>query len=226
MRLRLQPRQLVWVLLPLLLFVFCLTGQPFSKTLVHKNISTRTLTAAQIANLRVAARHLDGVVLMPNETFSFNKVIGPRTRKRGYLAAPSYLEGENLNTVGGGICLLSSAVYQLALEAGLKIDQRVPHLRTIHSVPPGLDATVWYGQHGGADLKLSNTLKVPVRLQAKVERSVLKLSLHGKRPIKSVSLQRLISRRSPRELLVTVLRNEQMISRDLYRLSGQSAALH
>src|SRR5205085_2176072 len=109
------------------------------------------------------AQRLDGLILQPGTQFSFNQAIGPRTTKRGYRPAPSYLGVDSPSTLGGGLCLLSSGIYQLALETGLPIQQRVPHLRTIHSVPPGLDATVWYG---GADLRFTNTLSQPIQFSA------------------------------------------------------------
>ena len=141
---------------PLVLVVSGWFTQPFSRTLVAQNQSIQMLSTAQQSNLRIAARRLDGLVLRPGGEFSFNRVVGPRTWARGYRPAPSYLGGDSPATLGGGICLLSSALYQAALKAGLKIEQRVPHLRTIHSVPPGLDATVWYG---GADLRFVNNLR-------------------------------------------------------------------
>lgn len=201
--------------LPLLLLACCWWARPFSETVNRQVFSTRMLSSAQITNLRVAVRHLDGTVLRPGESFSFNRIVGPRTRARGYLPAPSYLGEESPATLGGGICLLSSAVYQLALSSGLQIDRRVPHLRAIRSVPPGLDATVWYG---GADLQFVNTLPTPIRLQAVVENSQLSLALQGSHRIKPARIQRMAVRRNTHEVQVTVLRDNQLVSSDLYRL--------
>lgn len=202
--------------LPLALLGACLWSNPFPHVIVEKTVALSTLSSAQKTNIGVATRYLEGVVLQPGETFSFNRAVGPRTVKRGYLPAPSYLGGESPATVGGGICLLSSALYQLALSSGLSITQRVPHLKTIHSVPPGLDATVWYG---GADLRLQNRYAKPVRLSFKRESDSLTVILAGteRKPLQRI--RKTVSKRSETELLVTVFQGDRMVSRDLYRLS-------
>jgi vancomycin resistance protein VanW len=202
--------------MPLVLVVTAWFTQPFSRTLVAQNQSIQLLSSAQQTNLRVAAHRLDGLVLLPGEDFSFNQVVGPRTWGRGYRPAPSYLGGNSPATLGGGICLLSSALYQAALKTGLRIVQRVPHLRTIHSVPPGLDATVWYG---GADLRFVNNLQAPIRLNASIRNHQLQLSLSGAQVLSPRTIQRVETRRNARELMVTVFQQGQMISRDLYQLS-------
>lgn len=202
--------------LPLALLAFCWWGNPFPHVVSEKSLSLRTLSKAQKTNLTVALSRIDGLVLQPGEEFSFNRAVGPRTVKRGYLAAPSYLGGESPSTIGGGICLLSSALYQLALLSDFRITQRVPHLRTIHSVPPGLDATVWYG---GADLRFENNLKNPVRFTLTRQGDTLNVALTGKSKRSGYSIHRTVSRRSKYELLVTVFQNQRMVSRDLYRLS-------
>jgi vancomycin resistance protein YoaR len=181
-----------------------------------QSFSVRTLSKAQRHNLIVAARHLDGWVIPPGDSFSFNRVVGPRTVRRGYQAAPSYLGGDSPATIGGGICLVSSAIYQVALAANLPITQRVPHLRTIHSVPPGLDATVWYG---GADLRFENNLSEPLRLSVVNQDQTLTVRLWGAHADRPPVIHRQVHRRSASEILVTVFRDQRMISRDLYRLT-------
>jgi vancomycin resistance protein YoaR len=202
--------------LPLLLLTLCLWWQPFPYTTNSQTLSTRNLSSAQFINLKRAAQPLDGLVLAPGEIFSFNKTLGPRTTQRGYLPAPSYLGGESPSTVGGGICLLSSALYQLALKTGLDINARTPHLRTIHSVPPGLDATVWYGRE---DLRFTNTLGHPLRLSARLDRDTLRLALWSTKPVQPQTVKRILLRRNAKEIQVQVLRNQHLISSDLYRLS-------
>src|SRR4030095_5328454 len=153
--------------------------------------------------------------------FSFNTIIGPRTVGRGYLPAPSYLGKESPSTIGGGICLVSSLVYQLALEAGLEISERVAHLRTIKTVPPGLDATVWYDR---ADLRFRNNFQHPVVILGEATPGNLTVELAGKGcNRKTASIRRLITHRSPDRFIVEVFRrqgeSEKLVSRDLYRLA-------
>lgn len=209
-------RILFLLAIPAGLVLACIRFQPFAHTIQEKHISVRALSSAQRTNLAVALRSLDGIVLKPGEYFSFNRMVGPRTLRRGYLAAPSYLEGDSPATVGGGICLLSSALYQLVLESGLKITHREPHLRTIHSIPPGLDATVWYG---GADLQLYNSLPDPVQLKAAMDSEHLHLTLLGNASRSIVPVKRQMYRKNRHEVLVTVFQGTRMVSRDLYRLA-------
>lgn len=210
------PHGLLMIGLPAVLLAACLWSNPFFQVVAEKSVSLSGLSQAQKTNIGVAARHLEGIVLQPGETFSFNQRVGPRTTKRGYLPAPSYLGGESPATIGGGICLLSSALYQLALSGGLTVTQRIPHLKTIHSVPPGLDATVWYG---GADLRFQNTGTAPVRLTFKRNPNSLTAVLSGVKKIPSQPIRKTVVKRAPSALLVTVFQGERMISRDLYRLS-------
>ncbi len=135
--------------------------RPYSQVLASKTVSLSALSTRQKLNIENAARRLDGVVLRPNLEFSFNGIVGPRTSRRGWLPAPSYVGNDAPATLGGGICLLSSAIYQDALKAGLQVTERAPHLRTIKSIPAGLDATVWYGM---TDLRFRNTLDCPIQL--------------------------------------------------------------
>lgn len=209
----------------LLLGLFWQT-RPFATPIVVQTVSLSNLSPAQRGNILLAAARLDGLILRPGEVFSFNRVVGPRSLARGYQAAPSYLEGESPSTVGGGICLLSSALYQLALRGGLMVTERVPHLRTIRSVLPGLDATVWYGQ---ADLKFRNTQPFPLQIRVLGALTSLQVSLYGKEAAEGAALQRVVKNAGPRGLQVEVYREFQhraeRVSQDLYRSRSQSLPL-
>lgn len=133
-------------------------------------------TAAQQHNIRVAAAALDGAVIEPGEEFSFNARVGPRTLDRGYRRAEALLEGELVTSVGGGICQVSSTVYNAALAAGLTVITRVPHAWTARSVPPGRDATVWYGK---TDLVLRNDRPHPVSLRLRAAAGRLQAEVLG-----------------------------------------------
>lgn len=203
--------------IPLALLAACLIFRPFSTELAVERFPMHVLSPVQKGNVRLAGRHLDGLVLQPGETFSFNGAVGPRTAARGYRAAPSYLGEDSPPTPGGGICMLSSALYQLALKTGMRIEARTAHLRPIRSMPPGLDATVWYG---GADLRFQNTLGMPVRLRAKVMDNTLILALAGSRRTPPHRIARKVEALAPGYLRVTVFRDARMVSREIYRRSG------
>lgn len=204
------------VLLPAGLLLAYWNTRPFSAVRVDRHFSISSLSAAQRVNLMTAARTMDGAVIRPGAKFSFNRVVGPRTLERGYREAPSYLDGDSPKTVGGGICLLSSALYQVALAGGLSVQDRVPHLRTVHSVPPGLDASVWYGR---ADLSFENTTQDPVRIQTNVKDGVLEVRLLGRRSGTPVTLRSRTRTTPDGRLQAEVFAGSSLVSRDLYRVS-------
>jgi vancomycin resistance protein VanW len=117
---------------------------------------------AQRANIVQAARALDGLRVPAGSVFSFNAVVGPRTPERGYRDALALMEGTRINSVGGGICQVSSTLYGTAKRAGCEIVRRVPHRGRVVSVPPGEDATVWYG---GADLQWRPPVDMTVQVR-------------------------------------------------------------
>lgn len=206
--------------LPIALFAIYWTVRPFADTLTSRTISLTQLTVPQRLNIQLASKYLNGVTLRPGERFSFNQTVGPRTERRGYVAAPSYVESQTALTTGGGICLLSSCLYQLALESGLTIAQRTPHLRTIKTVPPGLDATVWYGQ---SDFVFINSSSAPIQLRTSSNDAQLKIEMVG-----SASSTHFCSLREKQEridknhLRVLVVRSrsgqDETVSDDLYGL--------
>ena len=200
---------------------------PFPNVIVSRTVSLRPLSYEQKNNLYQAAQCIDGQILKPGQVFSFNGKVGPRTGRHGYQPAPSYLGGDTPNTLGGGICLLSSCIYQTALTAGFKIVERVPHLRTMKTVPPGYDATVWYGR---ADLRFQNTTDEPIEIRAFTTESQLKVELRGSKKIansaEKAQLRRFEQMPAAGEILVEVFRSESghdtFISRDLYRTSSRT----
>jgi len=214
---------LLWLLPVLLLCLYVLTD-PFAQTLSARKISLSALSANQKLNIQLAATALNGTVLKPGEEFSFNRAVGPRTASRGYEPAPSYLGRDNRLTAGGGICLLSSALYQVALEANLAITERTAHLRPVRTVPAGLDATVSWGQ---ADLCFRNSLDRPVQISAQATPEALNVSLLGRKASAEelTRLRRLATRVTADQLQVAVYRRtkdrEMLVSRDLYRLAAR-----
>ncbi|WP_139491693.1 VanW family protein [Brevibacillus dissolubilis] len=114
-------------------------------------------------NIELSAQAINSYVLFPGEVFSFNKVVGQRTKERGYLPAPVIVKGELSEGVGGGICQVSSTLYNAVDRSGLKIVQRYSHSRDVAYVPPGRDATVsWYGP----DFRFQNKYPYPVLIRA------------------------------------------------------------
>ena len=98
----------------------------------------------RIRNLKRAAALIDGTTLGPGATFSFNDVVGARTAKRGFRKAPTIVDGEYKDELGGGVSQVATTVFNAAWEAGLKIAARTAHSLYISRYPPGRDATVNY----------------------------------------------------------------------------------
>lgn len=131
-------------------------------------------TRAQRHNALLAAMALNGKVILPNEVFSFNSVVGPWSRERGYKRAPVSYGGEMILAFGGGVCQTSSTLYNAALLAGLEIVERHPHQWVPPYVPPGRDAAVAYGI---ADLKLRNPYNEPIKIKFCVNGDSLKCNI-------------------------------------------------
>src|SRR6266542_3667293 len=121
--------------------------------------SLRGRTPNQCANIRRAAAALDGIALAPGQVFSFARALGPVSADTGFVKGLAIRDGETAREDGGGICQVSSTLYNAALRAGLPIIERRRHLWPVHSVPPGLDAAFAAGH---IDLKFQNSLAQPL----------------------------------------------------------------
>lgn len=127
-------------------------------------------------NLALAAGKINGTVIMPGETFSYNKVVGERTIAAGYKEAKVYENGKVVDGLGGGICQISSTLYNTVVLANLEIVSRRNHQFTTSYVAAGRDATVVYGS---TDFKFKNTRNFPVKLKCSVKNGVAKIDLYG-----------------------------------------------
>ena len=127
-------------------------------------------------NLKIAADKINGVVLMPGEEFSFNEVVGKRTIEDGYTNAKIYENGKVVDGLAGGICQISSTLYNAVLRANLEITQRRNHSFTTSYVPAGCDATVVYGVQ---DFKFKNSRTYPIKFEANVANGIVEFKIHG-----------------------------------------------
>ena len=125
-----------------------------------------TSSSARIHNIRLALAAISGTCLQPGETFSFNDVVGERTKAAGYRPAPAYSGGETVMEYGGGICQVSSTLYAAVREAGLEIVERYPHSKSVSYIPKGMDATVdWENK----DFKFANDRGEPIYISGYVD---------------------------------------------------------
>ena len=127
-------------------------------------------------NLRLACQKINGTVLLAGETFSYNDVVGARTVAAGYKNAKIYEAGQVVDGLGGGICQISSTLYNAALQANLEIVERRNHQFVTSYVPAGRDATVVYGS---TDFKFKNTRKYPIRIVATANAGIATVSIYG-----------------------------------------------
>jgi len=139
-------------------------GTTFSNV-YSKYSTTFSSPAGRTTNIKVACKYIDGTVLKPGEVFSFNEVVGRRTPERGFKIATVYSGQETLEGYGGGVCQVSTTIFNAVLYANLQIVERCQHSMTVHYVPYGRDAAISWGS---ADFKFKNTTNTPIKISAKV----------------------------------------------------------
>lgn len=132
-------------------------------------------------NIRLSSKGLDGKILHPGESMSYNEVLGPITKGRGYKDAPVIINGSLVPGVGGGICQTSTTLYNALLLADMTITERSPHSIPINYVPKGTDAAV---AEGYKDLKFRNDHDFPVYINAKVVGRSVYFQIYGDRKSK------------------------------------------
>lgn len=136
------------------------------KNSLISTFSTRFNSSVQgrSMNIKRSSEAIDHFVLGPEEVFSFNKVVGQRTKEKGYQEAKEIVNKKFIMGIGGGICQTSSTLFNAIDLAGLEIVERYTHSREIGYVKTGRDATVSWG---GPDFKFKNPYKVPILISAK-----------------------------------------------------------
>lgn len=127
-------------------------------------------------NLEISAKKINGTIIMPGETFSYNQTVGERTIAEGYKEAGAYAGGRVVQDVGGGICQTSSTLYNAVLLANLEIVDRSNHQFLTSYVPAGRDATVAWGS---IDFQFKNTREYPIKIEASVKNGVCTMSIYG-----------------------------------------------
>lgn len=124
-------------------------------------------------NLKIASKAISGTVIMPGETFSFNKIVGPRTKAKGYKPAAVF---DSAGTgIGGGICQVASTVYNCALYANVGIVERHQHNERVAYVPLGRDAAIY---NNVQDFRWKNTTKYPIKIEMTVNNGKITCSFY------------------------------------------------
>jgi vancomycin resistance protein YoaR len=147
-----------------------ITGLVGGYTTIYGGIANR------IHNVQLVARLIDRTLIPPGSQFSFNRTTGERTPEKGFREAPVIINGELQTGLGGGVCQVSTTVFNAAYEAGLPIDSRTNHALYISHYPQGRDATVNYPD---IDLKFRNDTDKWLLLRTFVGSSSLTVNLYG-----------------------------------------------
>lgn len=127
-------------------------------------------------NIKLSSDAIDNHVVFPNEVFSFNEVVGKRTKEKGYKPAPVIVKGEITEGIGGGICQVSSTLFNAVDHARIKIVERYSHSKQVPYVPPGRDATVsWWGP----DFTFKNNYNEPLLIRSNVIGGTLRIVIYS-----------------------------------------------
>lgn len=133
-------------------------------------------SANRVYNVQLMAKFLDGQVIKPGATFSFNQRVGPRTPERGFREGQAIVGGLLLPSIGGGVCQVATTVFDAAFYAGLPIKSRVNHAWYISHYAMGMDATV---ADGGPDLVFKNDSKYGILIKASASASTMTVTLYS-----------------------------------------------
>ncbi len=141
---------------------------PYGQTLATCTTSFARSSSNRKKNIELATKACNGYVIKPGETFSFNTVVGKRTKERGYKEAGVYSNGQTDTGIGGGICQVSSTLFNAALESNMTITARRAHSLSVSYLPRGRDAAVSWG---GPEFKFKNPYKFPVMVGTYYDKS-------------------------------------------------------
>ena len=133
-------------------------------------------SANRIHNVHLMADYIDGTLIKPGQTFSFNKVVGPRTSARGFLEGQEIIGSLTVPSIGGGVCQTATTLFNDAFEAGFPILARLNHNYYLSHYPLGRDATVSWG---GPDLVFRNDLKHGILIKSSYTDSTLTFTFYG-----------------------------------------------
>lgn len=151
-------------------------NEPFPDLLSQFSTSFTSSGYNRSNNIILSSAKLNGLVLMPGEEFSYNQAVGQRTRAAGFREAGAYSNGKVVQEVGGGICQVSSTLYNAVLYANLEIVERTNHYFNPGYVKAGLDATVSWG---GPDFRFRNNRNYPIRIVTDTSGKKLKVYIYG-----------------------------------------------
>lgn len=177
-------------------------------------------------NIRAGAEHLQAKVILPGDLFSVAEALMPFTEENGYATGGTYIDGQLSESIGGGVCQLSTTLYNALLQTRLEIVERYPHSMPVGYIPPGRDAAI-AGDY--KDLKFKNTTKAPVLLLCETTGEEVKVTLYGCEEARreGVTFENVVTEETEENVTVEVYRMEtgengnrvrERVSCDTYRV--------
>ena len=148
----------------------------YADLLAKKSTSLGGSSANRVNNITLAAQKIDGVILEPGQSFSYNGTVGQRTAANGFREAGAYANGQVVQELGGGICQVSSTLYYCTLLSNLQITSRTNHYFSVGYIEPGLDATVSWGS---PDFVFVNNRTFPIKIHAYVSGGMVTVEIYG-----------------------------------------------
>ena len=133
---------------------------------------------ARSANVSNGCKLIDGITLYPGEEFSAYDAVAPFTEKNGYYMAGSYLNGKVVDSLGGGICQVSTTLYNAVLNSELEVTERHNHSMVVSYVEPSADAAI--AESAGKDFRFVNNLDYPIYIEGYTENKKITFNIYGK----------------------------------------------
>lgn len=163
-------------------FTFNINGKQYKPEKMVSQYSTifDSSKKARFQNIKVANNRIHGLIIKPGDIVSFNKVVGPRTKETGFLKAPSYANGQVIESIGGGICQVASTLAAATIKLKLQVLERHIHSRPVSYISSDREATVaWQAK----DFKFKNTSKSVLYVKCLVRKNVLYVEYWRCKPI-------------------------------------------
>ncbi|WP_297435979.1 VanW family protein [uncultured Clostridium sp.] len=131
---------------------------------------------SRTTNLIVATDNINGTVLLPGEEFSYNDIVGERTVERGFRSGAGFSGDEVVQTIGGGVCQVSTTLYQSIIKSGIKSTERYNHSMSVSYAQPSEDATVAWGY---LDYKFKNIYDTPIYIEGMISNGQVIFNIYG-----------------------------------------------
>ncbi|GIM47294.1 hypothetical protein DNHGIG_28430 [Collibacillus ludicampi] len=148
---------------------------PHEEVMIGQASTQLPASKSYVTNIQIASNAINNQVVQPGETFSFNKVTGFPTADKGYQPGPGISNGQVVQMLGGGICQVSTTLYDSVLNANLEVVERYPHSLPVSYVPRGKDAMVYIEE--GYDFQFKNTTTEPVIIKSSLQGGKLVVTL-------------------------------------------------